>query len=272
MLLLLPALAASGSEPDATDPRPLVGEPGEQQVMWMRALRLDDITTTAEPDLQLRGTLISAEPRFRTCAEYLPEEPPEQTPPTRIGLVLWEEGAVRGVRVLDEVPGPLDRASRCLVEALQELRFPDDPAMTDDRRLELAFQARWDAANIKLVQITDEQRARTDVDDPSVEGRVDLVSISARIESIRPRLARCVRTARKRNPDLGTRITVRLRLAQNREQPEAPDAWLEGLSVLESDLGDEKAEVCIVRELERLTWPRPGTKSALVTWPFLFGK
>ena len=42
--------------------------------------------------------------------------------------------------------------------------------------------------------------------------------------------------------------------------------------MLESDLGDEKAEVCIVRELERLTWPRPGTKSALVTWPFLFGK
>ena len=38
----------------------------------------------------------------------------------------------------------------------------------------------------------------------------------------------------------------------------------------DSLLGDEEAEVCIVRELERLSWPRPQTKVAQVTWPFLF--
>lgn len=233
-------------------------------------MRLEVITTEAQPDAEVKGTLIAAEPRYRPCAEYLPPLPPERQPPVRIALALWEEGGVRAVRVLDEVPGPLDRATRCLTDVLQGLRFPGDPGLSDERRVEATFQARWDAAKLGLVAVSQEQLDRMDVADPTVEGRVDLVSISARIDSIRPRLTRCIRLARRRSPEAGRRITVRLRLAQNREEPDAPEAWLEGLSVVESDLGDEQAEVCVVRELERLSWPRPWTSVAFVTWPFLF--
>ncbi len=243
----------------------------DEPAMWMKSLRLVSIETEAQPDIGLRATLISSEPRFRPCSEFLPSSPPQEKPVgVRIALAIWEEGAVRSVRTLDDVPGPLDRAARCLTEVVQTLHFDDDPAFSDDRRIELVFEPRWSQARLDLVATTDKQRARLDVPDPSIIGHVDLVSISARINSIQPRLTRCMRAARKRNPDLGNRVTVRLRLAQNRDDPEAPEAWLEALTVTESLLGDEEAEVCIVRELERLSWPRPQTKVAQVTWPFLF--
>lgn|GEM_PF-5446959 len=250
---------------------PLLAHGGDgEPVMWMRALRLETISTEAKPDDGLRATLISAEPQFRPCAEFLPAAPPAVQAPVSVGVSLWEEGGVRSVRVLSEITAPFDRAARCLTEALQGLDFPDDPVLSDDRRLELSFVAHWTAARLDLVAVTEADRARADVEDPTVEGRVDLVSISARINSIQPRLARCMRAARKRNPELGHRVAVRLRLAQNREDPQAPEAWLEALSIVESDLGDEEAEVCLVRELERLSWPRPLTRVAAVTWPFLF--
>lgn len=249
---------------------PVAALADDDPVMWMKSLRLDTIETEAQPGEQLRATLISSEPRFRPCSEFLPANPPQKQPTVRIALTLWEEGAVRSVRTLDEVPGPLDRASRCLTEVVQALHFVDDPAFSDDRRIEVSFRPRWTQARLELVAATDEERARVDVPDPSMVGRVDLISISARISSIQPRLTRCMRAARKRNPDLGNRVTVRLRLAQNRDDPKASEAWLEALTVVESWLGDEEAEVCIVRELERLSWPRPQTKVAQVTWPLLF--
>lgn len=238
----------------------------------MRALRLDTIETTARPEEQLRGTLIAAEPRFRPCAEFLPDAPLTDPPDARMGLTLWEEGAVRSVRELNEVPGPMERSQRCLVEVLQAIDFPDDPMMSDDRRLEVSFRPHWTAARLDLVAISDEQKARTNVADPTVEGIVDLVSIKARIDSIAPRLGRCMRSARKRNPELGHQLTVRLRLAKDLENPTAADALVEGLSVVESELGDEDAEVCIIRELERLAWPKPVTRTARVEWPFLFAE
>ncbi len=240
--------------------------------MWMRSLRLDDVRTEARPEEQLRSSLIAAEPRFRLCSEFMPEAPASQDILFRYGMTLWEEGAVRSVRLVEPGPEELERATKCLTDALQSIRFPADPGLSDDRRLEVDFRARWVEARLDLVVVSEAVRTRLDVPDPRVEGRVDLISIGARIDSIAPRLSRCMRVARKRNPEMGRRLTVRLRLAQDREEPGRPEASLEQLSVVDSDLGDEDAEVCIIRELERLSWPRPITRVARVEWPFLFAE
>ena len=236
----------------------------------MRSLRLDSVHTEARPKEQLRSSLIAAEPRFRPCSEFMPEAPVGEELLLRYGMTLWEEGTVRSVRLVEPGPEGMEHATKCLMDALQSLRFPSDPGLSDDRRLTVDFQARWVKARLDLFVVSDEVREKLDVPDPTVEGRVDLISIGARIDSVAPRLSRCVRMARKRNSEMGRRLTVRLRLAQDRDDPGRTEASLEQLSVVDSDLGDEDAEVCIIRELERLSWPRPFTRVARVEWPFLF--
>lgn len=236
----------------------------------VRTLRLDTVETTARPTEELTAALIAAEPRFRPCAEFLPDGPLEPAPAVRMRIVLWEGGEVRSLRLLSEEVEPMRRSTRCLTDAVQALRFPPDPSLSDDRRIEVSFQSRWTRPDLGIFDVPDEVKAALDVPDPEVRGRVDLVSIKARIDSIVPRLSRCIRAARKRTPDLGQRITVLLRLSQDREDPLRSEAWVDALRVTDSDLGDTEAEVCIIRELERLSWPRPMSQTAEVTWPFLF--
>ena len=273
MLLCLLVLAydASAEEPDVSSTREAT-ESGDNELgpMWMRSLRLDGVRTEARPEEQLRSSLIAAEPRFRPCSEFMPEAPASEELLVRYGMTLWEEGTVRSVRLIEPGPEGLERATKCLMDALQSVRFPADPGLSDDRRLKVDFRARWVEARLDLIVVSEEVRVKLDVPDPTVEGQVDLISIGARIDSIAPRLSRCLRVARKRNPEMGRRLTVRLRLAQDREHPGRSEASLEQISVVDSDLGDEDAEVCIIRELERLSWPRPFTRVARVEWPFLF--
>ena len=55
-----------------------------------------------------------------------------------------------------------------------------------------------------------------------------------------------------------------------------PADWstrVDSLVVVDSTLGDEDAEVCVIRVLQRVRWPAPqGGMTARIVWPFVFGR
>jgi len=264
-----PAAQADEAAPEAGD---VAGDTSTQaaDALIVRTLRLDRVKTTARPKTELTATLIAAEPAFRPCADLLPEQPVRPAPTPRLRVELWEGGEVRSVALVTKEPASAAAAAKCLADAVETLTFPPDPTGSDERSLDVAFASRWTRPDLGVFEVSDEVIAKMDVPDPEVRGRIDLIAIKANIDSATPRLLKCIRAARKRTPNLGQRVTVLLRLAQNRDDPMEPEATLEAMRVVDSDLGDVDAEVCIVRELEKLRWARPFSPTAEVTWPFLF--
>lgn len=249
---------------------PTIG--GGEEFPWLRELvlttgRMNDRDATG---LELRP-LFEANGGLHTCAEVLaaaPSEGSERPDPGEavqgealpVTVQLWDHGQVRAVEVPD---GPV---GACLATLITSLSFP---AGEGERTLALTFQTAWRRPDLSVLVLDDRQKALMDVPEPAIEGHVDLIHVAAEIASRNARLKRCYRGGRRRG-GAGRSVTLRIRLRRRLPGSREPGGELVNVSVLESDLGDEKAEVCIVRVFDDMEYPNPWTETAEIVWPMVF--
>jgi hypothetical protein len=204
----------------------------------------------------------------QACSELLPEVPEAAEELQLIlSIGLWEDGRVRDLSVSgdDVAPG----ARQCVEDVARRLRFPEAPDRSDERTVPITVRVRWTRARLELLAVSDEVRSAVlDVPEPTIEGHIDAYSLVAQIGSIQDALARCVSKRRKKVPDMGNRMDVRIRLSRD------PEDWtvrVDSMVVVQSDLGDEAAEVCVLRQLKKVEWPPPNVGGhAQIVWPFVF--
>ena len=236
---------------------------------WMRSIAVVDVTAPGGDearDAWLSAALNGAG-ALQACADQLPAAPDgasEQT--TAIRVAVWDDGRVQDVSGLDALP----RSARiCVDEVTRGLRFPEDPERSDDRVVELRVRTRWQEARLDLLEVSDEvRRAVLDVPEPTIEGHVDVVGIAAELDRLSRPIARCVSKRRKKVEGMGTRMDVQIRLSRD------PSNWsvrVDSIVVVESDIGDEDAEVCVIKQLQKVHWPRPRVgQHARILWPLVF--
>ena len=258
-LILLLALLVAG--PAAADEAP-----------WMRTVAVIDVTPPdgQEPADWLAHALNRAGD-LQACSELLPAAPvgdaEEITGPVR--LQIWDDGTVQSVDLSGAaVPSA---AAECVAAVAHSMQFPEDLARSDERALTLSVRLRWRRARLDLLtRGAGERSAVVDVPEPTVEGFVDLVAIVAELARLEAPLVRCVSRRRRKVPDMGDRLDVQIRLSRD------PADWstrVDSLVVVDSTLGDEDAEVCVIRVLQRVRWPAPqGGMTARIVWPFVFGR
>ncbi len=204
---------------------------------------------------------------LQACSELLaaaPSASEEVQVPLVLGL--WEDGRVR------EVSGPqeeLQGARQCVLDVADALRFPADAGRSDERSVGLTIRLRWARARLEFLALTEEQkRILREVPDPTIEGNVDINAILAGLGGVEAAMARCVSRRRRKVPDMGSRMDVLVRLSRD------PDTWavhVDAMVVIDSDLGDEQAEVCVMKQLGKVAWPPPyGSGRAQIIWPFVF--
>lgn len=249
---------------------PTVGD-GEE-FPWLRELvlssgRMDDRAATG---LELQP-LFEANGGLHTCAEELPPAPVEgselpapgeavQGEALPVTVLLWDHGQVRSVEAPDGAVG------ECLETLITGLSFP---AGEGERSLALSFQGAWRRPDLSVLELDDRQKALLDSPEPAVEGQVDLIRVAAEIASRSARLKRCYRAGRRRG-GVGRSVTLRIRLRRRPPGSREPGGVLVNVSVLESELGDETAEVCIVRVFDDMEYPNPWTETAEIVWPMVF--
>ncbi len=241
----------------------------EEPTRWMRSV---SVIAVDQPEGESReewlARALDRARNLQTCAELLPESP-ETAEELKLVLAvgLWEDGSVRELSGSgDELPGP---ARQCIHEAANAFRFPEAADRSDDRTVLVTVRLRWQRARLELLQVSDEvRRAVLEVPEPTIDGHIDAHALVVGIGSVQDAIARCVSKRRRKVPDMGDRMDVRIRLSRD------PEDWtvrVDSMVVVESNLGDEAAEVCVMKQLNKVQWPRPnGQGKAQIVWPFVF--
>ena len=258
MRLLLLALTLLLAVPAAAEDAPT----------WMRSVRVTAVTPPdgAEADAFLDSAL-NRTGDLQRCSEQLPDAPADaEELLSTVTVGLWEDGTVSAVS-LGEAELPRS-ARQCIEDVVETMRFPEDPARSDARSLVLTVRTRWTPARLELLTVSDEVRkAILEVPEPTIEGHVDIHYIAAQLDRLRGPLARCVSKRRKKVPDMGDRMDVQIRLSRTTDWK----VHVDSIVVVESNLGDEDAEVCVVKLLKKVAWPAPrGRDHARIVWPFVF--
>ncbi len=249
---LLPALAVADEAP-----------------RWMRSV---SVISVDQPEGESReewlARALDRAGALQGCADQLPESPgTAEELKLVLSVGLWEDGSVRDLSGSgDEVP---DEARRCIDEAANAFRFPEAADRSDDRTVPVSVRGGWQRARVVRLEGSDEVRRKVlEVPEPTIDGHIDASFLVAQIERISGPVARCVSKRRKKVPDMGNRMDVRIRLSRD---PEDYTVRVDSMVVVQSNLGDEAAEVCVMKQLKKVEWPRPaGRGKAQIVWPFVF--
>lgn len=239
---------------------------------WMRSVAVIAVDQPAgESGEEWVARALDEAAALQACADQVPEGPvgsEERLVTLEVGL--WEDGRVRDLVSAggDDLPAAL---LQCVDGVARAMRFPVAKDRSDERSIGVTVRIRWQRARLDLLAVSDDvRRAVLDVPEPTIEGHFDINMLLAELERLSRPIARCVSRRRAKVADMGTRMDVKVRLSRD---PETYAAQVDSMVVVDSDLGDEDAEVCVMKQLQRVDWPPPhGMSTGVIIWPFVFAR
>jgi TonB family protein len=111
-------------------------------------------------------------------------------------------------------------------------------------------------------KVTKEVTSNLALENPEVTGYLDSDKISQVIKQKQSLIKACYEIGLRRNTGINGKVVVKFTINESGKVIEA--------SIEESTLGDPIVEKCILRMIERLTFPPPEKGQVTVTYPFIF--
>jgi hypothetical protein len=94
-------------------------------------------------------------------------------------------------------------------------------------------------------------------------GHIDAFVVRQKISKDLPKINRCYESARRYEPELAGKISVRFAVVRT--------GYVKGVQVVENTTGNDNVERCVTRVLSAIRFPRRRTgKSLRFTFPFVF--
>lgn len=100
------------------------------------------------------------------------------------------------------------------------------------------------------------------IDITASNGEVSRTTVDMTIKENMNRFRACYLKEVGKNPNLGGRVDVQFSIN--------PEGRIKGARILESSLGNEAVEACLLRQIQGLTFDPPKNGDAVITYPFIF--